>query len=111
MIRNAVASIAVKDMARATVWYEKLFGRAADATPMDGLAEWAFSDGGRLQVYLLAERAGCCSCTLVVAGLEEECSRLRALGIDPGERIQSSVTEVVMIKDPDGNSIALAVAA
>jgi len=57
-IDNAIASIAVKDLKAASAWYEKLFGRPADSTPMPEVAEWKFERGGWLQVYELAERAG-----------------------------------------------------
>jgi len=33
-ITNALASLAVADLSAAARWYEKLFGRAADSTPM-----------------------------------------------------------------------------
>lgn len=33
-IENAIASLAVKDLPAASAWYEKLFRRPADATPM-----------------------------------------------------------------------------
>jgi hypothetical protein len=45
-IENVLASVAVKDLNTAVLWYEKVFGRPADATPMPGLAEWKFPGGG-----------------------------------------------------------------
>lgn len=106
-INNALASLAVADFATAVEWYQKLFGRAADATPMEGLAEWHLPGGGGVQVYLLPERAGHGSCTLLVADLDEESRRLQEAGIDPGQRISGTTALVIMIKDPAGNSIAL----
>jgi hypothetical protein len=41
-ISNVLASVAVKDLEDATQWYEKIFQRPADATPMPELAEWKF---------------------------------------------------------------------
>jgi len=41
-IKNALASLAVKDMDSAVQWYEKLFGRPADSRPMPEVAEWKF---------------------------------------------------------------------
>jgi len=38
-IKNALASVAVKDLSSSVPWYEKLFGRAADSTPMAEVAE------------------------------------------------------------------------
>jgi glyoxylase I family protein len=49
-IENAIASGAVNDLKTASAWYEKLFGRPADSTPMPEVAEWKFDRGGWLQV-------------------------------------------------------------
>jgi hypothetical protein len=65
-IDNAIASVAVKDLAAAVAWYEALLGRAADSTPMPEVAEWKFPRGGWFQVYQLPERAGNGSVTLAV---------------------------------------------
>jgi predicted enzyme related to lactoylglutathione lyase len=106
-IRNALASVAVKDLKAATQWYEKLLG-AAPRSPMSELAEWTFANGGGLQVYRLPERAGAGSFTLAVDDLDTQVSRLAKLNISGGQRMENDRVKVVMIKDPDGNSIALA---
>jgi predicted enzyme related to lactoylglutathione lyase len=105
---NALASVAVRELQAAAPWYERLFGRPADRTPMPTVAEWAFPRGGVLQVYELPERAGSTSCTLAVTGLEEEIAKLGALGVDASTRTHSKQVSTVMIQDPDGNHIALA---
>jgi predicted enzyme related to lactoylglutathione lyase len=107
-IDNALASLAVKDLARSVKWYEKVFGRPADKTPMPEVAEWWFGRGGGLQVYQLPVRAGAGSCTLAVTGLDQEIEKLKGLGIDTGSRMSGKGVSTVMIKDPDGNSIAFA---
>ncbi len=78
-IDNAIASLAVKDLKAAAAWYEKLFGRPADSTPMPEVAEWKFKRGGWLQVYQLPERAGNGSCTLAVSDIEEVVAHLQSL--------------------------------
>lgn len=55
-IENALASLAVKNLRVAAKWYEKVFGRAADSTPMPEVTEWKFGRGGCLQVYELHDR-------------------------------------------------------
>ena len=65
-IRNAIASLAVRDIARALGWYERLLARPADSRPMPELGEWKFEGGGWLQLYQGAERAGSGSVTLAV---------------------------------------------
>ena len=107
-IENAIASLAVRYLKTAAAWYEKVLGRAADSIPMPEVQEWKFARGGWLQVYQLPERAGAGSCTLAVDDLDDEARRLRALGIDTGQPSSGSKVKVVMIKDPDGNSIAFA---
>ncbi|HVS30742.1 MAG TPA: VOC family protein [Thermoanaerobaculia bacterium] len=105
-IKNALASVAVKDLGAAVQWYEMLFRRPADSRPTSELAEWKLERGGWLQLYQNAERAGSGSLTLSVDDLGEEVSHLRKCGLDAGRQMISEKTKVVMIKDPDGNSIA-----
>jgi predicted enzyme related to lactoylglutathione lyase len=107
-IVNALASLAVHNLTASIGWYEKLFGRAPDSRPMPEVAEWKFERGGWLQVYQLNERAGAGSVTLAVKDLEEQMANLRRLGIEPGKTMSTPQVRVIMIKDPDGNSIAFA---
>jgi len=106
-IINAIASVAVRDLNTAIKWYEALF-RKAPTRPMPEVAEWSFERGGWLQVYQLPERAGSGSCTLAVSNLDEEAARLKTLNVDTSQRTSTEKVKTLMIKDPDGNSIALA---
>jgi predicted enzyme related to lactoylglutathione lyase len=105
-IINALASVAVNDLTASVQWYEKLFGRRADSMPMPEVAEWKFEGGGWLQVYQLRERAGAGSVTFAVNNIDDQIANLRKIGIEPGEPLISAKLKVVMIKDPDGNSLA-----
>lgn len=107
-ITNAIASVAVKNLATASSWYEKVLGRPADSRPMAEVAEWKFERGGWLQVYELPERAGSGSFTLAVKNMENQVMRLRKLGIDTSQRKAEPKVEILMIADPDGNHIAFA---
>lgn len=107
-IDNVLASVAVKDLKAAAAWYEKLFNRPADSTPMPEVAEWKFERGGWLQVYQLLERAGDGSCTFAVSNIGEMISHLQSLGIDTSERPSGAKVKTVMIVDPDGNHLAFA---
>ncbi|MEY2565188.1 MAG: hypothetical protein QOH88_3381 [Verrucomicrobiota bacterium] len=107
-IDNALASVAVKDLKTASAWYEKLFRRPADSTPMPEVAEWKFERGGWLQVYQLPERAGHGSCTLAVRDIAEVTDHLQSLGIDTSEASSGAKVKTVMIADPDGNRLAFA---
>jgi predicted enzyme related to lactoylglutathione lyase len=107
-IDNAIASVAVKDLKATGPWYEKLFRRPADSTPMPEVAEWKFGRGGWLQVYQLPERAGGGSCTLAVSNIDELVAHLESLGIDTSQRASGEKVKTVMIVDPDGNHLAFA---
>jgi predicted enzyme related to lactoylglutathione lyase len=107
-IENAIASVAVTDVKTAAKWYEKIFGRPADSSPMPEVREWKFQRGELPQVYQLAERAGSGSFTLAVSNLDEELRKLRAMGVDVSKQSSGSKVNVVMISDPDGNHIAFA---
>jgi hypothetical protein len=101
-IQNALASVPVKDVKSACEWYERFLGRPPDSRPLSEVAEWKFEQGGWLQVYQLPERAGHGSVTLVVSRLEEQLGELQHPTV-----LQYAAMKVAMIKDPDGNSIAL----
>jgi hypothetical protein len=75
---------------------------------MSEVAEWKFERGGWLQVYQNSERAGSGSVTLAVSNLDEQVSELQRCGLDAGRKMINEKARVVMIKDPDGNSIAFA---
>lgn len=107
-IDNVLASLPVRDLAAAKDWYARVLGRPADSTPMPEVAEWRFDGGGWLQVYQGPERAGGGSCTLAVADMNRTLADLKALGVDTGDQGQGEQTRTVMIKDPDGNSLAFA---
>src|SRR5262245_40431753 len=107
-IDNAIASLAVKDLAAAVAWYQALLGRPADSTPMREVAEWKFPRGGWLQVYELPERAGHGSVTLAVTDIGDVVAHVGKLGIDTGQRASSARVSTLMIVDPDGNHIAFA---
>jgi predicted enzyme related to lactoylglutathione lyase len=106
-IMNAIASVPVKDLKASVPWYQKVLGRAPESTPMTEVAEWKFERGGWLQVYARANPGGG-SVTLAVSSLDEQIEHLKRIGIDPGTPMRSAEVNVVMIKDPDGNSLAFA---
>jgi predicted enzyme related to lactoylglutathione lyase len=107
-IKNALASVPVKDLAAATAWYQRIVGRPADSTPMPEIAEWRFERGGWLQVYQLAERAGGGSVTLAVDDIDATVRHIQALGIDTRQRSSGDKVKTLMITDPDGNHVAFA---
>ena len=108
-IRNALASLAVADLAAARTWYEQLLGPGS--SPMPEVVEWQFPRGGGLQVYAGPERSGNGSCTIVVDDIDAITEHVRSNGLaDDPQPQRSEAVDTLMIKDPAGNSIAFAVA-
>ena len=106
-ITNAFASLAVDDHAASVPWYEQILGPGR--RPMPEVVEWQLERGGGLQVYRGPERAGRGSCTLVVDDIDELAAGLSESGVATDARpVRGEVVDTVMIKDPDGNSIAFA---
>jgi hypothetical protein len=107
-IKNALASVAVKDLNASVKWYEEVLGKPPDSRPMPEVAEWKFERGGWLQVYQLPERAGSGSFTLAVTNLDDHITALDKLGIARGQRSSGDRVKTLMITDLDGNHIAFA---
>ena len=106
-ITNALASIAVRDLAASSQWYEKILGPGTH--PMNEVVEWHLPNGGGLQLYAAPERAGQGSCTLIVSDIDETARELRDRGVAADvEPSRDDAVDTIMIKDLDGNSIAFA---
>ena len=104
-VTNALASVAVRDLQASAEWYEKLLGPGSQ--PMPEVMEWQLERGGGLQVYSAPDRAGRGSCTLIVTDIDEVARRLSDSGIAPHvEPTRDDRVDTIMVKDPDGNSIA-----
>jgi len=108
-VNRVLAGIAVADVDAALPWYERLFGRPADALPMEGLAEWHVPSGGVVQLVASAERAGQSLLTLDLANLKRELAAMRDRGLDAGplDDTTSDKVLIAMTADPEGNAITL----
>lgn len=104
-ITNALAGIAVEDIAEALDFYERLFGRPADARPMNDQAEWKLPGGAWVQVHSDADRAGASVLTLVVDDLGEELGRLELQGLKPISKAMGGFFKTAKFRDTDGNQI------
>ena len=75
-IEHVLAVVPVADFDAGHAWYARLFGRAADNMPMEGLlVEWRVTDTGWVQVTLDAERAGSALLNFAVDDLERQIGR------------------------------------
>lgn len=108
-VNRVLAGVAVADVEAALPWYERLFGRPADALPMDGLAEWHVPSGGVVQLAASPDHAGRSLLTLDIDDLEHELELLRKRGLDAGA-LDDTTSDKVLIAttaDPEGNTITL----
>jgi len=104
-ITNALAGIAVDDINEAMEFYEVLFGRMADARPINDVAEWKLPGGGWVHVHTDADRAGASNLTLIVDDLAEELGRLGLHGLNPVSKAMGDFFKTAKFRDPDGNQI------
>lgn len=107
-VERIFAHLSCSDLARAVAWYERLFGRAPDARPMDGLVEWHHRDHAGLQLFEDAASAGHGTMTLIVADIAGEHARLRDGGLATRDVEAGDTVSLVRLSDPDGNLVVLA---
>lgn len=105
-INHVLAVIPVADIAVSRAWYERLFGREPDNTPMEWLVEWRLTGNGWLQVTVDADRAGRGQLNLAVDDLAAHLAGIATRGVATGE-IQpvDKGVEISPVTDPDGNVI------
>lgn len=102
------AHLSCSNLPTSRTWFEKLFGRAPDAHPMNGLAEWHHGGNAGLQLFENAQHAGRGTLTLIVEGLSGERERLEKAGLEPGEIEPATSARLVRLHDPDGNLVVMA---
>jgi hypothetical protein len=107
VIDRISAVLPVKDILVAGPWYERFFGRAADAVPMPTLREWHEGSGG-LAVLELNDRAGMGFATIHVDSIEAHREILLGRGLTLGPRKGGDAAGVAQIADPAGNIITIA---
>lgn len=108
MIHRLLAGCTVTDSDRAEAWYTRLFDRAPDARPMDGLIEWHLGDTFGVQVWRNPDRAGSSSLVLGETDLDAAAAHLTVAGIDHDGPQPGGGARLVQIHDPDGNIIVFA---
>ncbi len=108
-ITDVLAGLPVAKVDTALAWYERLFGRPADARPMDGLADWHFHHTGSVQLVEDAERAGGGLLTLTADDVQADVEAMRQRGVDI-EQVDETTSDKVLfvsVADPEGNLITL----
>ena len=106
-ILGVISVVPVRDFDNACSWYEKLFGRAPDIVPTDGIAEWQLVQNGWVQVATDPERAGTANVAILVGDLEAQCNSCASADLSMGEIVEySGIVIVAETSDPDGNKIS-----
>lgn len=108
-IDRVLALIPVAGFEAACGWYEKVFGRPADTSPMEGLAEWRITDTAWVQVLHDEAKAGGVIVNFGVDDLDAELSRLGDQGITAGEPmiVSKGRQRLATVTDADGNILGL----
>jgi predicted enzyme related to lactoylglutathione lyase len=101
------ASLPVADLQAAVVWYEQLFGRAADIVPNENEVMWCVAGNGWLCVIEDPERAGRTVVTISVGDLDQFVADLASRGINAGpiEAVGGAGRKANVV-DEDGNVIS-----
>ena len=107
-VAHTLAGLPVSDMSLAEDWYGKLFGKPADAAPMDSLRDFRMTALATVQIVLDTEHAGGGLLTLDVANIDNAVAGVQARGLH-AQRDDSTSDKVRlgMLTDPDGNRITL----
>lgn len=106
-IEKIYAQLSCSNLKQSTEWFASLFGRAPDARPMKGLAEWHQQSAG-FQLFENASNAGHGTLTLIVSNLGGEQSRLRGQGLGTPEIEPADTVRLLQLRDPDNNLVVLA---
>lgn len=107
-IRKIYAQLNCIDIESSADWYRRLFGRANDVDPMDGLKEWHHGKDAGFQLVSNPDGAGHGSMTLIVSDLAGEHERLVEAGLEVGGIEVGDVASFAQMSDPDGNTVVLA---
>src|SRR4051794_9060603 len=106
-IETIFANISCSDLEVSLPWYQKLFGATPTRRPMDGLAEWHFTDSAEVLLHENKANAGKSTLTIGVLPIEPERRRLTEQGLEPGPIEPAKDFFIMRIKDPDGNLIVM----
>ena len=108
LIEHVLAVVPATDVERSQRWYEALFGRAPDNSPMPTLVEWQVVPGGWVQVFADQRRAGSTAVNFAVQDLDAHIDDLKQRGLEPGEIVDANKgVRLSALTDPDGNTITL----
>ncbi len=100
--------VAVTDFGRAQAWSERFFGRPPDVVAHETEVMWRVKDTGWLYILSDPEHAGNGIITIAVPNIEVATAALGARGVATGPiKPEGDAGLKALIRDPDGNSLAL----
>ncbi|MET0765002.1 MAG: VOC family protein [Blastococcus sp.] len=106
MALDLFAGIPVGDYARASAWYERLWGAEPSFLPNETEAVWELAEHRFMYIDVRPERAGHAMHTLFVDDLDARVQAITDRGLEPAEReTYSNGVRKVTYRDPDGNEI------
>ncbi len=103
--KNVLAVLPVSGHAAAVAWYKQWIGRAPDAEPMEGVAEWQLVENAWIQVAHAPEAAGKGSVVIGVEDIDETVGTLAAQGVKCGPIQDYDFIKLSDVADPEGNKI------
>ena len=94
-IETIFANMSCSSLETRLPWYERLFGTSPTQRPMDGLAEWHFTDSAEVQLHENKANAGKSTLTIGVLPIEPRApkahgTRAKSRGRSSQQRISSS---------------------
>jgi len=107
-IETIFAHVSCSDLQTSLAWYQKLFGRPPDRSPMPGLVEWRFTESAEVQLFEDKTHAGHSTLTVGVLPMEPERERLVKADLRPGPIEAADHFFIMRLRDPDQNLVVLA---
>jgi predicted enzyme related to lactoylglutathione lyase len=99
---------AVTDFEEAQAWYGRFFGRAPDVVATDEEVMWRVTGAGWLYIVRDTQHAGNGIVAMAVSDIAEAMATLAARGVATGPiEQQGTAGRKALVRDPDGNSIAI----
>jgi predicted enzyme related to lactoylglutathione lyase len=102
------AAIPVSDFTSARAWYERFFDRPADVIAHEHEVMWRVTDRGWLYIIRNPDVAGSSTVAMAVPDIDGATSALASRGVVTGPiQPEGDAGRKVVVRDPDGNSIAI----
>jgi glyoxylase I family protein len=108
-VTNVLSVAMVSDFEQAMDWYERLFDRPPDQSPMQGSAVWQLTPAGGLQLNHVPDQAGGGAVVIGVADVDAFVASLEERGLRAeAETEPTGQFRLAAITDPARNTITFA---